>query len=160
MRVLFDTLEIKYGDILTLDNIQNKPSVTTFLSRDRKYSLLILDTSYNQPISTVTDPQIFAKRWLLLLMVNIRNTPDGTLGDGDYILCYAPPNPDNINSGEHQYYILLFEQDSKIDSDKLRKMYQDKLTDVAKRSNFDLELFVKDHKLLILDKQKFIVNYS
>ncbi len=123
---------IKYGEELSFDLTQNKPSLTFDKKNNKLYTIIMIDPdapSRKNPTK---------KYYLHWLMIN----------NSTILMDYHGPHPPK-NSGPHRYYTCVFEQNKKIETDNI--------PDIKTRENFNLLGFVNFNELKIIGCFKFVV---
>jgi phosphatidylethanolamine-binding protein len=119
LKVLFNGHQIKHNEKILLHSVQNQPKIIFNFPAHQLYTIMMIDPdapSKDKPIN---------KYWLHWLMINNDQT----------ILDFNPPAPP-IGSGEHRYYIYVFQQPQQI-----------KLDIAHQRPKFNFDKFVQTHQL-------------
>jgi phosphatidylethanolamine-binding protein (PEBP) family uncharacterized protein len=119
LRIMFDGREIKNEEKLNLQDTQKKPKIRLELQKNKLYTLMMVDPDAPSP----TNPYLkYVLHWLVV------NTTDT-------ILPFNPPAPP-AGSGEHRYYVFLFEQPKNI-----------RIIKTPERHKFNLNNFTNEYGL-------------
>lgn len=130
MEVYINGNKIEYDKKYDLNIFtKNLPRINFTKESNKFYTIIMID-----PDAPSRKKPIY-KYWLHYLVVN----------NHKMIVDYYPPSPPS-KSGEHRYYILVFEQQNII-NDKLN---------IIDRKNFNCKQFVSKYGLKLVHKMKFI----
>lgn len=128
MNIKFNGIAVKYNEIKTKKETVNKP-ILELAKTDKYITIIMVDPD-------APTKEIHTNRyWLHWLIIN----NDKTINE------YNGPNPP-IKSGNHRYFILIFEQDNKINLDN-----------EIPRAKFNLMKFIEINKLKLITYIKFNV---
>ena len=131
MKVYIKNIELIDKKLYPLDLFVNgnKPNIKSHVDPKKFYTIMIVD----EDAPSKTNP--INKYVIHLLVINNKTT----------LFDYSPPNPP-VNSGQHRYHILVYEQSNLLDKSKIK---------INSKVKFDLDKFVQTNKLKLFDKFMF-----
>lgn len=120
---------VKCGEKLEKNITENHPQIEWNKDPNKIYTIIMFDPDAPSPKNPTK------KNFLHWLIINNDKT----------INSYTPPSPPH-GSGNHRYFVAIFEQD-------------DNIKDITEfpREKFDVKKFAKDHNLQIYALTKFVV---
>lgn len=131
--IYFGETRVVYRDKLALKDVQKQPRIDFEYLPNKRYVTLMVDPdapSRSEPLY---------KYWLHWLIINKDET----------VLEYNPPAPPP-NTGEHRYYVYIFEQQN---PNKL-------IIKKPGRTKFNLRSFVNKHQLIPITSSMFRVEHG
>jgi len=135
--VKFDTKPFSHGSHIALNDVQVQPTINFTYDPNKTYVLLMVDPDAPSCLNPTFK---YYLHWL-------------QLNDSD-VFPYTPPNPP-ANSGEHRYYIIMYEQvggQHILDKNQVLKEIG------STRAKFDVTGFGKKHGLVTVAAVMFKTN--
>lgn len=124
---------INDGSDLDFKKSQIKPKIKFDRMPKENFTILMVDPDAPSKENPTK------KHWLHLLIIN----------NNDKIMDYELPSPPE-GSGHHRYIFYLLAQKDKLNKNNLKSL------DTDKRNNFQLDDFIKNNNLTIVDSVHFI----
>ena len=129
--VKFDSMSepIVNEQIVPLEKVQSKPTISFKHLGDNLYTILMLDPD----VPSVSNP--IKRHWLHWMKIN-----HSLANDGNEVINFEPSNPPQ-GSGVHRYYFKIYKQRNPINQNVLPGI---------ERSGFDVDSFITVHHLQLI----------